>query len=173
LKINNTGLDFDDFAIEIIGEEFLKLMDPFVKRMKTPPTAMGVGATLKAVIEKQKKTPFDFGMNLVDWYDEAEFELFQPFLGFCQLALVQNATLERVFAMCCSLYSSSQMCQSCERMTAAVRLRIDGLHLNAAKRQSHCQYQPTGIVPKFQCLTEKSWGEKDQDINQSNNEMEL
>jgi len=109
---------------------------------------------------KQKTNTFTFGDDLVSYYDEPDFKALQPFVAMAQLTVVQNATLERVFAMSTNLLSDSQKNMSGERLTASIRLRFNMEHLKESHQIGKKIFQPTEIVPDPLVILKPYWNGK-------------
>lgn len=131
-----------------------------------------------AELEKiERASPYCPGQDLVRYYHASEsLKPFQQLLGFCQLTLVQNASLERVLAMVTSLLKSTQLHQSGERLTAMVRLRLNSQHVNAARRKKGNALQPCGVVPDIEHVLENDFRgnrqEETEEVESEENEQE-
>jgi len=119
-------------------------------------------AALK-IAEKHLRSPFLEGQDLVEWYSDAGFGIFQDVLCLAQLVQVQNATCERVLASFASVFKTSQGRMMCDRACAMARIRLSGDHVQEGRKREAARFQPSGMVPeipkfkepkKFECRQE-------------------
>lgn len=96
-------------------------------------------ADMEAIAERQKEKPFEPGADLFLWYSELELKSWKKLVVLAALTFVNNAFVERIFAMLRNLFPECAASTLDDRTLTALRLRLLGEHLPKEDMEQHRQ----------------------------------